>query len=385
MKIGGIDLNEVVELFGTPAYVIDFDRVRENFLRLHNAIKCPHVIAYAYKANYEPELVRMLANLGSGATVPSAFGVMLARWARVPPDRTVLVGPSPSLEDLREAVSFGAIISVESASEARAIKKLGRANVMIRVNPGIEAGAHPSLATGKKGSKFGIPPREALEIYKSLKGEMRTLGFHVHIGSQILSAEPFKAALDILSDLAENAGGVDIIDLGGGIGIPYSSNENPFPLEEYAYIVCDYMNRLGTTLFLETGRYIVADAGYLLTRVNYIKEMGDLKWVLVDAGMNDLIRPALYGARHEIICDSNSEKEKYLVGGPVCESADFFGEYELPKLREGDLIAFKNVGAYGFSMASRYNLRPLPPVIAIEKGNFRLLRPREDFCKTVFG
>lgn len=384
LRIGGVDLGEIAEHFGTPLYVIDFDRVRENFLRLQNALRCPHVIAYAYKANHEPELVRMLARLGSGATVPSAFGVMLAKWAGVSPDKTVLVGPSPSKEDLKEAVDFGAIISLESESEARVLRNLGRAKVMVRVNPGVGAGAHPSLVTGGKGSKFGLPPERALNLYKYLKSDLSTIGFHTHVGSQIFSIEPFRAALDVLEWLAERAGGVEVIDLGGGIGVPYSG-ESPFPLQDYADLACSYAERMGVTLFLETGRYIVADAGYLLTRVNYVKEVEGTKWILVDAGMNDLIRPALYGARHEVMCDGEGARERVLIAGPVCESADVFGEYELPRLNEGDLIAFRNAGAYGFSMASRYNLRPLPPVVALEGGRFRLLRARENFCRTIFG
>ncbi|MEM0017263.1 MAG: diaminopimelate decarboxylase [Candidatus Korarchaeum sp.] len=382
--MGGVDLNEVAERFGTPAYAIDLDRAKENFLRLSNALKCPHVIAYAYKANHEPELVRTLAALGSGATVPSAFGIMLAKWAGVPPDRTVLVGPSPSVGDLREALDFGAIISLESESEARVLKNLGRAKVMVRVNPGMGAGAHPSLVTSGKGSKFGLPPERALNLYKSLKSDLEVMGFHTHIGSQILSVEPFKAALDVLRDLVERAGGVDVIDLGGGIGVPYSG-EKPFPLEDYASLSCGCARELGATLLLETGRYIVADAGYLLTRVNYVKEVEGVKWILVDAGMNDLIRPALYGARHEVICSAEGTRERVMIAGPICESADVFGEYELSELREGDLIAFKNAGAYGFSMASRYNLRPLPAVVAIEGGSFRLLRAREGFERAILG
>lgn len=383
MRVSGVDLREVADLFGTPTYVIDLDRVKENFLRLDSSLRCPHVIAYAYKANHEPELVRMLSKLGSGATVPSAFGIMLAKWAGVPAEKTVLVGPSPSIADLKEAVEFGALISLESESEARALEGLGGTKALVRVNPGVGAGAHPSLITGGKGTKFGLPPERALALLKSLRNS-KPMGFHAHIGSQILTVEPFEATLEVLSDLVERAGGVEVLDLGGGIGVPYS-NETPFPLNEYSRIVCEHAERMGVKLFLETGRYIVADAGYLLTRVNYIKEVEGDKWVLVDAGMNDLIRPALYGARHEVICESEGERERVLIAGPVCESADFFGEYMLPRLKEGDLIAFKNAGAYGFSMASRYNLRPLPAVVAVEGGKFRLLRERENFCKTIFG
>lgn len=383
MIVSGVYLEEVAELFGTPTYVIDLDRVRENFLRLDRSLRCPHVIAYAYKANHEPELVRTLAKLGSGATVPSAYGVMLAKWAGVPPEKTVLVGPSPSINDLREAIEFGAIVSLESESEARTLEGLGGTKAMVRVNPGVGAGAHPSLVTGGKGTKFGLPPERALALFKSLMSS-EPFGFHTHVGSQILTLDPFKAALEVLRGLVEEVGGVEAVDLGGGIGVPYS-NEAPFPLDEYASMVCEYVGEMGAKLYLETGRYIVADAGYLLTRVNYVKEVEGNKWVLVDAGMNDLMRPALYGARHEVICDGEGERERVLIAGPVCESADFFGEYELPRLKEGDLLAFKNAGAYGFSMASRYNLRPLPAVVAVEGGKFRLLREREDFRKTIFG
>lgn len=170
MRVSGVDLEEVAEEFGTPTYVMDLERTRENFLRLDGFLSCPHVIAYAYKANSEPELVRMLASMGAGATVPSAYGIMLARWAGVPSERTVLVGPSPSNQNLKEAVEFDAIISLESASEALVLKKIGRAKAMVRVNPGLGAGAHPSLVTGGRGSKFGLPPEDALKLFDSLRG-----------------------------------------------------------------------------------------------------------------------------------------------------------------------------------------------------------------------
>ncbi len=383
MKVSGVDLRSIAEEFGTPTYVIDFERVRENYIRLNEALECPHVIAYAYKANHEPELVRMLALMGSGATVPSAYGVMLARWAGVTPDKIVLVGPSPSRYDLEEALRYGALISLESESEAKVLGKMGRARVMVRVNTGIEAGAHPSLVTGGKRSKFGLPPRRALTLLKSLSSTMEVEGIHTHIGSQILSVEPFKRAVELLTKLARDFGEVKVIDMGGGLGIPYL-NEGAFPLEEYSDIVCDAANHVGATLFVESGRYIVGDAGYLLTRVNYVKEVGKEKWLLIDAGMNDLLRPALYNARHRIIAEGDGPEERYLVAGPVCESADVFGEYYLPRLKEGDLIAIGDVGAYGFSMASRYNLRPLPAVISVDKGRYRLLRERESFGRAIF-
>lgn len=379
-----MDLEEVAEEFGTPTYVMDLERTRENFLRLDRFLSCPHVIAYAYKANSEPELVRMLASMGAGATVPSAYGIMLARWAGVPSERTVLVGPSPSNQDLKEAVEFDAIISLESASEALALKKIGRAKAMVRVNPGLGAGAHPSLVTGGRGSKFGLPPEDALKLFDSLRGEMRMVGLHSHIGSQIMSVDPFRAALGVLVELARRLGGAEVIDIGGGLGVPYS-DKDVFPLGDYAELVCGAVRDIGATLYVEAGRYIVADAGYLLSRVNYVKNVGGEKWILVDAGMNEFIRPALYGEKHGIICSKEGPREKILVAGPVCESTDFFGEYELPPLREGDLLAFTHAGAYGFSMASRYNLRPLSPVVAVEGGKHRLLRHREGFREMFFG
>ncbi len=384
MRIAGIDVSEVVEEFGTPTYLLDMDRVRENFLRLDKALNCPHTIAYAYKANHEPELVRMLSSLGSGATVPSGYGVMLARWAGVPPEKVVLVGPSPSRGDLAEAADYGVTVSLESESEARALRDVGGTSVMVRVNPGLGAGAHPSLVTAGPGTKFGLPPERALSLLRSLKGEMNTRGFHTHVGSQIMSVEPFISALEVLRSLVEQFGGVEVLDLGGGLGIPYGGS-GEFPLGEYAEIVCGASKELGVHIFVESGRYIVGDAGYLIARVNYVKEVGGRKWILLDAGMNDLLRPALYGAKHRILVDSEGPEEKVLIAGPVCESADFFGEYDLPRVREGDLVVIADVGAYGFSMASRYNLRPLPAVVALEGGGYRLLRERENFGRAIFG
>jgi len=384
LRIAGIDVSEVVEEFGTPTYLLDMDRVRENFLRLDKALNCPHTIAYAYKANHEPELVRMLSSLGSGATVPSGYGVMLARWAGVPPEKVVLVGPSPSRGDLAEAADYGVTVSLESESEARALRDVGGTSVMVRVNPGLGAGAHPSLVTAGPGTKFGLPPERALSLLRSLKGEMNTRGFHTHVGSQIMSVEPFISALEVLRSLVEQFGGVEVLDLGGGLGIPYGGS-GEFPLGEYAEIVCGASKELGVHIFVESGRYIVGDAGYLIARVNYVKEVGGRKWILLDAGMNDLLRPALYGAKHRILVDSEGPEEKVLIAGPVCESADFFGEYDLPRVREGDLVVIADVGAYGFSMASRYNLRPLPAVVALEGGGYRLLRERENFGRAIFG
>lgn len=384
MRIAGVDIHDLVEEFGTPTYVLDFDKIRENFFRLDNALRCPHTIAYAYKANHEPELVRTLASLGSGATVPSGYGIMLARWAGVPPEKVVLVGPSPSKHDLGEAIGYGATVSLESESEAHTLLSLGSTPVMVRVNPGVGAGAHPSLVTGGPGTKFGLPPERALSLLRSLRGKLNTRGFHAHVGSQIMDVKPFADALSVLSSLAEEFGGVEVLDVGGGLGISYEG-KGEFPLDGYARIICNTSEELGAEIFIESGRYIVGNAGYLLAQVNYIKEVGGRKWVLLDAGMNDLIRPALYGSRHRILVDNNGNTEKVMVAGPVCESADFFGEYELPKLKEGDIVIFADVGAYGYSMASRYNLRPLPAVIAVEGGRSRLLRERENFGRAIFG
>ncbi len=377
-------MEAIAEEFGTPTYVIDFERVRENYTKLDRELNCSHVIAYAYKANHEPQLVRMLATMGSGATVPSAYGVMLARWAGVPPEKTVLVGPSPSKQDLEEAVEYKTLISLESESEAEILKEIGKARVMVRVNTGIGAGAHPSLITGGERTKFGLPPLRALALLRSLSSVMEVEGIHTHIGSQIMSVDPFKRAVSLIVKLAKDLGEVNVIDVGGGLGIPYS-DEKPFPLKEYSRIVCEAAEDVGATLFIESGRYIVGDSGFLLARVNYIKEIGGEKWLLIDAGMNDFLRPALYKAKHRIIAEKEGPMEKYLVAGPVCESADVFGKYELPRLKEGDLIVIGDVGAYGFSMASRYNLRPLPAVVAVDRGKYTLLRERESFGRSIFG
>ncbi len=377
-----IDLKSIAEEFGTPTYVLDVDKAVENFLLLDGHLNCDHVIAYAYKANSEPALVKALTKVGAGATVPSSFGVRLAEWAGVPPEKVVLVGPSPSPQDLKEAVRYGVTVSLESESEGRALARLG-GRFMVRVNPGLEVGAHRSLATGASWSKFGLPPKRALKLLRELKGSLEAVGFHMHIGSQIMEVEPYDLALGIMAQLLREER-VPVIDIGGGLGVPYDGGKG-FPLEDFSTIVCTFSEVMGVTLFLETGRFIVANAGYLLTRVNYVKEVGNITWALVDAGMNDFIRVALYGARHRIInLDGEGEVKKYRVAGPVCETADEFGEHELPEVKEGDYLAILDVGAYGFSMASRYNLRPLPAVVGIINGQVKLLRRRETFEEAIF-
>ena len=377
-----LDLESIAEEFGTPTYVLDVDKAVENFLLLEEHLKCDHVIAYAYKANSEPALVKALTREGAGATVPSSFGIKLAEWAGVPPDKTVLVGPSPSPQDLKEAVRYGATISLESESEGRALRRLG-GKFMVRINPGLEVGGHRSLATGAKWSKFGLPPRRALALLRELKGSLEALGFHMHIGSQIMDVKPYDMALKMMAQLLSEEQ-VPIIDIGGGLGVPYEDGK-PFPIEEFSKIVCTFAEEMGVTVFLETGRFIVANAGYLLTRVNYVKEVDNVTWALVDAGMNDFLRVALYGARHRIIkLNGEGKLKKYKVAGPVCESADEFGEHELPEVKEGDYLAILDVGAYGFSMASRYNLRPLPAVVGVINGQVKLLRRRETFEEAIF-
>ncbi len=254
---------------------------------------------------------------------------------------------------------------------------------MVRVNPGLEVGGHRSLATGARWSKFGLPPRRALTLLRELKGSLEAVGFHMHIGSQIMDVKPYDLALSIMARLLREER-VPVIDIGGGLGVPYEGGR-PFPLKEFSSIVCAFAESTGVILFLETGRFIVANAGYLLTRVNYVKEVDSTTWALVDAGMNDFLRVALYGAKHRIInLDERGRTRKYRVAGPVCETADEFGEHELPEVKEGDYLAILDVGAYGFSMASRYNLRPLPAVVGVINGQVRLLRRRETFKEAIF-
>jgi len=408
LVIGGCDAVELAERFGTPLYVVDEQRIRENYRRFHRAFaeRWPSVmVCYAYKANSNLAICKILQGEGAGAEVSSAFELQIARRVGVPGQRTVFNGNNKSAAELELAISNDVLINIDNTQELLAVDRMAselgrRARVGFRVNPDVETPTHPYIATGLRESKFGldVASGQALEAYR-MASEMEgveVVGIHCHIGSQILETGPFEEAAEkIMSLVAELKSdlGIDIeyVDLGGGLGIPYKPDERELQPERLASSVVPIIDgavkkhRLTRpTLVFEPGRYLVADASVLLARVGYFKErQGMPSWVAVDAGMNALIRPALYGAYHHIEVANKMRAEHtelVNIAGPLCESGDFLGkERRLPKVEQGDLIAVFDVGAYGLAMSSQHTAKPRPAMVLVNSGRAEVVRQRESF------
>ncbi|RLG41389.1 MAG: diaminopimelate decarboxylase [Thermoproteota archaeon] len=398
--IRGHDLVELAERFGTPLYVIDAQRIRENYRRFRDAFNSyPRVlIAYAYKANPNLAVCSILKEEGAGAEVVSGGELYIALKVGVNPEKIVFDGVSKGEDELKMAIEgeIGAI-NVESLEELRKIEriasKLGKkARIGVRLNPDVPVRTHPHDVTGAKYSKFGLDFESALKAYEmAMKMEhIEVKGIHIHIGSQITQVDSFRSAalrlFDLVSKLKEMGVMLEYLDFGGGLGITYGGRKDY--LKEYARTLLELTRtKIGELdlgepkLIFEPGRYIVADSSVLLTRVNYVKEIFGRKWVLVDAGMNDFMRPAMYGAAHQIVPVNKPEgEERYNVGGPICESSDVFGrDVRLPEMEAGDLLAIFDVGAYGICMSSQYNSRPRPAMILIDEAKVSVVRERETY------
>jgi len=406
LKINGVSLMDLAQNYGTPLYVISADRVREKYGKLlSEAMKYWRgvLICYAYKANATLALLKVLKDAGAGAEVVSSGELYAAKLIGVDVDKIVFNGVCKSPREIEDAVSSQVkLINIENFDELNyigsAARKFGvKPSIGVRVNLDVPAKTHKYISTGMRIHKFGLDSSSAYSAYRiALRmSDVEVKGIHVHVGSQILSARPFREAAEKLITFAErlskNLGlKLNLIDLGGGLGIPYKESNEALSPEDYCKsilpVIVESIGKFfsdDSTIILEPGRYLVGDAGLLLTRVNYVKEIGGLKWILVDAGMNDLIRPALYGAYHRIVAVNKADfksVEEYNVGGPVCESSDVFAEkYPLPKIKPGDVLAILDAGAYGISMASQYNCRPRAAVVMIDGGTVKLVRRRETF------
>jgi len=408
LTIGGMSAVELAERFGTPLYAVDEQRIRENYQRFYRAFseRWPSVmICYAYKANSNLAICKILHGEGAGAEVSSAFELQIASRIDVPGQQTVFNGNNKSAAELEIAIANDVLINVDNTQELLAVNQIAlrlgrRARVGFRVNPDVRTPTHPYIATGLRESKFGldVASGQALEAYSmaSEMGGVEVVGIHCHIGSQILETEPFEEAAEKLMNLVAELkvySGTDIrfIDLGGGLGIPYKPDERELQPERLASSIVPIIegavkkHRLSRpTLIFEPGRYIVADASVLLARVGYSKErQGMPGWVAVDAGMNALIRPALYGAYHHIEVANRMRAEHtelVNVAGPLCESGDFLGkERRLPKVEQGDLIAVFDVGAYGLAMSSQHTAQPRPAMVLVNSGRAEVVRQRESF------
>lgn len=388
-----VALSEIAETYGTPVYVYSERSIRERFEALDRAYaSIPHLICYAMKANDNLSIVRLLAGMGAGADIVSGGELFRARRAGVPADRIVFAGVGKTRAEIGQAIDDDVLLfNVESTDELAAIadvaKEKGRvARIAVRVNPDVDPQTHPYISTGLKKNKFGVPSELVLEVYRRARDDrfLEPVGIQMHIGSQLVHVQPIADAVGRLVELVHRLRGEGIelryFDVGGGLGICYRDEEPEGPAD-LAGRVLPAIRDLGVTLLCEPGRFIVGASGALITRVLYHKENGAKKFVVVDAAMNDLIRPSLYDAYHEIqSVTSGDGKEIVDVVGPICESGDFFAhDRALPVVAPGGLLAIMSAGAYCFSMASNYNARPRPAEVLVSGSQHRLIRRRETY------
>lgn len=387
-----VPLRGIAEEFGTPCYVYSRATLERNWQAFDQAFSGRnHLICYAVKANSNLAVLNVLAKLGSGFDIVSVGELDRVIAAGGDPDKIVFSGVGKQAHEMRRALEIGIrCFNVESVPELhcldRVASELGKkAPVSLRVNPDVDARTHPYISTGLKDNKFGISFAEALRAYRLAEElpNIQVTGIDCHIGSQLTELAPFLDALDrvlILVGHLQDAGiSINHLDLGGGLGVRYQEETPPQPAE-YATALNKRLGDLSFQILLEPGRAIAANAGVLLTRVEYLKTGETKNFAIVDAAMNDFIRPALYAAWQEIITVRQAPGagyKKYDVVGPVCETGDFLAKDRLLGLNEGDLLAIRSAGAYGFTMASNYNTRPRAAEVMVDKGNTHLVRRRE--------
>lgn len=402
LSIGGADALDLADEYGTPLYVMDEDRIRDNYNRINQAFSRQYSdfkIFYACKANTNLAVMRILEEMGCGVDAVSPGEIYTSLLSGFSPDRILFTGNNTTNEELKFALESGVRINLDSISALERLAKLPGTEGMkisFRVNPKVGAGHHDHCITGGDLSKFGVMEEETVNAYKrAIDLGFKPVGIHTHIGSGILDPEPFKVAVHTLMDTAgrvcqETGVQFEFIDFGGGMGIPYSPHESLLDINKFAKEIVAlfkekmYKYEMGNpTLCLEPGRYIVGDASYLLTRVNTIKQ-SYRKFAGVDAGFNTLLRPTMYGSYHHIVSANNPLAEptqEIDIAGNICESGDLFArDRPMPELEEGDLLAILNSGAYAFSMSSQYNSRPRPAEVLVKGGKSDLIRERETFA-----
>ncbi|HET6630343.1 MAG TPA: diaminopimelate decarboxylase [Woeseiaceae bacterium] len=397
-----IDLEALALELGTPLYVYSARVIRERVRELRAALAgLDATICYAVKANGNLALLGLMAELGIGADIVSGGELQRCLRAGVPASRIVFSGVGKTEAEIDEALAAGiARFNIESPDELEMLQYLAQqrgavAQAAVRINPDVDARTHAKISTGRSGNKFGVSIAEARGWFagSARLTHVRLDGLHMHIGSQLLSLEPFRLALDRLAsfrrELARAGHTIASVDVGGGLGVAYrAGHDRPASAAEYVRHIRDALDGFTGRLILEPGRWLVAEAGLLLTRVIRVKRGGERRWLVVDAAMNDLPRPSLYDAWHDIVpvADTSRPPATYDIVGPVCESADIFARgRELPECAPGELLMIRATGAYGASMASTYNARPLAAEVLVDDGHYAVIRRRQTFEDMIAG
>jgi diaminopimelate decarboxylase len=393
-----VPVPDIAAAVGTPFYVYSTATLTRHYRLFTEALApLPHLICFAIKSLSNVAVLKTLGNLGAGMDVVSGGEYLRAKAAGVPGDRIVFSGVGKTREEMRMALTGGIRqFNVESEPELRALSEVATslgvtAPITVRVNPDVDARTHEKIATGKKENKFGIPIARASEVYAEaarLPG-VQVIGIDVHIGSQLTELEPFEQAYlkvaDLTRRLRSEGHRITRLDLGGGLGIPYTrSNEAPPLPTDYGALIKRTVGDLGCEIEIEPGRLISGNAGILVARVIYVKNGEGRDFLILDAAMNDLVRPSMYGAHHDIVPVAEppvaAPTQEFDVVGPVCETGDTFARgRDLPLVVEGDLVAFRSAGAYGAVMASEYNTRPLIPEVLVHGDHFAVIRARPSF------
>jgi diaminopimelate decarboxylase len=397
-----VPVSQIAKQVGTPCYIYSHATLTRHIEAYDSAFKnIPHLIAFAMKANSNLAILRLMAKEGTGVDIVSGGELFRALKAGVPASKIVFAGVGKNADEIRDALRAGILMfNVESSAEMHAINDVAAsvgkiAPVALRINPDIDPKTHPYISTGLKKSKFGIAADRALEEFRvaSTLQHIHVVGVHAHIGSQLTDVTPFveslKKVLTLVNTLKGRGIEIRYLNIGGGLGITYSDEKPPLP-HELADAISPLVQGLNLTLVMEPGRVIVGNAGILVTKALYDKIGESKRFVIVDAAMNDLIRPSLYSAYHDIrpVSEALLHRPKHLVDvvGPVCESGDFLAkDRSLPEVKPGDLLAVMSAGAYGFVMASNYNSRPRVPEVLVRDSEVHVIRERESYDDLVRG
>jgi diaminopimelate decarboxylase len=395
-----VPLREIASKVGTPCYVYSSATLKQHFTVFDGSFQgMPHLTCYSVKANASLAILGLFSALGGGADIVSGGELYKARRAGIPADRIVYSGVGKTTAEIDFALRENILMfNIESFQELEAVNNRAaamntRARIALRVNPDVDPKTHPYISTGLKKNKFGIDIEQALKAYERARElhHIEILGVDCHIGSQLTETAPFVEALRrlkmLVARLKERGIEVQYLDLGGGLGIPYHEEEPPHP-REYAHAVVEELRDLPCTLILEPGRVIVGNAGVLLTQVLYTKKTEAKEFIIVDAGMNDLVRPSLYGSYHGIQPFERRQRESRVVDvvGPICESSDFIArDRVLPEMRPGEFMAVMSAGAYGFSMSSNYNMRGRAAEALVNGSRFHVARERESWADLIRG